>query len=108
MNDPMERIIRDSLAGSPPPNLSAGFTASVMERIDRKERKRELVRGGGVILGAYWGAVLIVSGFLLAGVEWPSWAPLALAALTPLVFLAPAVPRRLILRAARALSLAAR
>jgi len=108
MIDPVEKIIRDSLAASPPPKLSAGFKASVMDRLDRLERKREWVRGTGVILGVYWFAVLAFSGFVLAGIEWPAWSSPALVALTPFVFLAAAVPRRFFLRVARALSLSPR
>lgn len=108
MTDPIERIIRETLAGQPQPRLSAGFTAGVMGRIDRRERKRESVRGAGVVLGIYWAAVVVFSGFLLAGVKWPAWFSLALVALTPCVFLAAVAPRRLVLRVARALSLAPR
>ena len=104
MIDPMDRVIRDTLADQPQPRLSAGFAAGVMGRIDRRERKREFVRGAGVVLGVYWAAVLAFSGFLLAGVKWPAWFPLSLAALTPCVFLATVAPRRLFLRLARALS----
>ena len=108
MSDPMERIIRETLAGYPRPELSSGFAAKVAGRIDRRERRRELVRGAGVVLGVYWTALPVVSGFLLAGVEWPSWSPLALAAMTPFVFLAAAAPRHLVRRASRALNLSAR
>jgi hypothetical protein len=108
MTDPMDRIIRETLAGELQPRLSAGFTAGVMDRIERRERKRELVRGAGIVLGVYWAAVLAFSGFLLAGVKWPAWFPLSLVALTPCIFLAALAPRRLFLRLTRALNLSPR
>jgi len=108
MTDPMERIVRETLADYPQPRLSAGFAAGIMGRIDRRERKREFVSGAGVVLGVYWAAVFAFSGFLLAGVKWPAWLSPALVALTPCVFLAAVAPRRLFLRLARALSLSPR
>jgi hypothetical protein len=95
MNDALEKIIRETLTGKPRPKLPADFTASVMERVEQADQKRGLSRSAAIVLSAYWLVVLVISGFIFAGIKWPLWFPIVFLAMTPFVFLAAAAPRGL-------------
>lgn len=95
MNDSMDKIIRETLTEKPRPKLPADFASVVMERVERAEQKRTLSRRATVVLAVYWLLVLIISGFIFAGIKWPWWFPVVFLAMTPFVFLAAATPRGL-------------
>ena len=95
MNDSTEKLIRDTLKDEPRPKLSADFASAVMECVERAEQKREMSKRAGIVLAAYWFAVLVISGIIFASVKWPWWFPVVFIALTPFVVLAAAAPRGL-------------
>jgi len=95
MNDSAEKLIRDILKEVPRPKLSADFASNVLDNIEQVEQKRELSKRVGMVMAAYWFAVIVVSGFIFASLKWPWWFPIIFIALTPFVFLAAAAPRAL-------------
>lgn len=105
LSDPLERMILETLKEKPRPKLSADFALDVVERVERAERKREVIHKAGAILAVYWAVVIIISGFLMAGIKWPRWYSILFLALTPFVLLAAAAPRRLLRSIERVLGL---
>lgn len=89
MNDPMEKIIRETLRDRPAPQPGPDFVAAVMERLEKKKARPRSVWDELAVLAAYWAGVLAVSTLVLAGTATPGISNVWLVILTPVIFTAP-------------------
>ena len=84
MNEPLDKIIRETLKAEKPPGLSPFLTAKVVNRI---KSKRQTSRWARPVLIGYW---CLISGFtvlLLTNTAWSFWTILIFLALVPVSFL---------------------
>jgi hypothetical protein len=96
-----DAIIAATLKTVPKPRLSAGFSAAVMDGLERDDRRRRACRRASVVGSVFWALALVGSGFIIAGIRWPGWMSLFLLALTPFVFFALASRIRILPRLER-------
>lgn len=83
MNEPLEKIIRETLQTEKPPELSPFFVSRVVNQIKSNGEESRFARP---ILIASWciGSFLIV--FLLTNFVWSAWFFLAILILVPISF----------------------
>lgn len=94
MDFDVDKCIARTLKTAPKPRLSADFTATALERMERMDRRRDMFRRASKIQAIYWAIALVGTGFIISRIRWPGWISLVLLILTPFVFVGLASWRR--------------